>query len=243
MPSIRPRLLLVPVLLLAACGGEPAIQVETAGSGDSGAESTPAPTAAPEIQAAHEPAAVASSDQLPPGHPPLDSASGFELAPVDPSAGRGDTGLSWDTPKGWVSEPPANSMRRAQYRIPGAGGDAECVVFYFGPGQGGSPQANAERWASQFEQPDGRSPLEAMTTRSLDVDGIPVLIVETKGTFQAGSMMGGPVTDRKPDWALLGAVVEGADANWFFKLTGPEATVAANREPFETMLRTVAHGG
>ena len=27
---------------------------------------------------------------------------------------------------------PSSSMRRAQYRVPGAGGDAECVVFYFG---------------------------------------------------------------------------------------------------------------
>jgi len=242
MPSISLRLLLVSTLVLAACGGEPAIQVETAGSGSTGAESTPAPSTAPEIQAAHEPAAVAANP-LPPGHPPLDPAAAFELAPVDPTAGRGGTGLSWETPKGWTSEPPANSMRRAQYRIPGAAGEAECVVFYFGPGQGGSPQANAERWASQFEQSDGRSPLEAMTTRALDAVDIPVLIVETRGTFQAGSMMGGPVTDRKPGWALLGAVVEGADANWFFKLTGPEPTVAANREPFEAMLRSVAHGG
>jgi hypothetical protein len=49
-------------------------------------------------------------------------------------------------------------MRRAQYKVPGPAGAGECVVFYFGPGQGGDAQSNAERWASQFTQPGGRSP-------------------------------------------------------------------------------------
>jgi len=134
-------------------------------------------------------------------------------------------------------------MRRAQYKVPGDAGDGECVVFYFGPGQGGSAQANAERWASQFEPADGRSPLEAMSTRTLDVGGIQVLVVETRGTYHSGSMMGGPATEQKENWALLGAVVEGADSNWFFKFTGPQPTVEANREAFETMLKSVSRGG
>jgi len=243
MASIRPYLLLA-VAAAFACGGEPQIQVESAPAGEPAAQSAPDASGAPEVQAAHEPAAVAG-DQLPEGHPPLDSmqSGGFELAPVDPSAGRGESGLSWQAPAGWVAEPPANSMRRAQYKVPGPGGEGECVVFYFGPGQGGSPQANAERWASQFEQPDGRSPLEAMTTRELDEAGTKTLIVEVDGTYQSGSMMGGPAAESKPGWALLGAVVEGADANWFFKFTGPEATVVANRAAFEEMLRSVSQGG
>src|SRR6187549_732359 len=65
--------------------------------------------------------------------------------------------LAFVAQPGWVSETPATSSRKAQYRLPHASGDSEdaaLVVYYFG-GQGGSVQANLERWAAQFEQPDG----------------------------------------------------------------------------------------
>ena len=54
-------------------------------------------------------------------------------------------GLTWTPPSDWVAETPSSSMRRAQYRIAGPGGPAECAVFYFGPGQGGDAKANAAR--------------------------------------------------------------------------------------------------
>jgi hypothetical protein len=129
-------------------------------------------------------------------------------------------------------------MRRAQYRVPGDAGDGECVVFYFGAGQGGDAQANANRWAGQFEQPDGRDSTEAMRTRMLNVNGVSVTLVEVNGTYRAGSMMGG-ATDAKPDYMLLGAIAEGPDANWFFKFTGPEDTVKAHQEAFEKMLQSL----
>ena len=49
-------------------------------------------------------------------------------------------------------------MRVAQYKLPKAAGDSEdalLVVYYFGQGQGGSPQANIDRWIEQMKQPDG----------------------------------------------------------------------------------------
>jgi hypothetical protein len=129
-------------------------------------------------------------------------------------------------------------MRRAQYRVPGEAGDGECVVFYFGAGQGGDAQANADRWAGQFEQPDGRASTEVMKTRMLNVNGISVMVVEVTGTYNAGAMMGG-ATEAKPGQMLLGAIAEGPDANWFFKFTGPEDTVKANQEAFDKMLRSL----
>lgn len=227
--------------LTAACAREPKLEVR-----ESAAESAPAEGSAP-VQPAHPPVAGAPpSSELPAGHPPITGApaagGGFEIAPVDPATGRGDAALAWTERAGWISEPPTNSMRRAQYRVPGPGGDAECVVFYFGPGQGGDARSNAERWASQFVPEGGGDPIAAMRTRSLDVAGRSVLVVETEGTYQAGSMMGGPVAE-KPGYALLGAVAEGPDANWFFKLTGPRATVEAARTPFEEMVRSLRQGG
>src|SRR5262245_13287452 len=76
---------------------------------------------------------------IPPGHPP---AGGPSRPPApSPGSGTGAQALTWTVPAGWTAETPSSSMRRAQYRIQGPGGPAECAVFYFGPGQGGDARA------------------------------------------------------------------------------------------------------
>ncbi len=181
--------------------------------------------------------------KMPANHPPMGGAApaGMELAPVDPNLGSGDKAIAWQVPSGWEAVPPSSNLRRAQYRVPGKGGDAECAVFYFGPGQGGDPQSNAERWASQFVGPDGQPGSVKATTRQIEGGGVKVLFVEAKGTYLAGSMMGGP-GNPVPGQALLGAIAEGPDANWFFKMTGPEATIDSQRSAFEQMLKSLKKG-
>ncbi len=121
---------------------------------------------------------------LPPGHPPLSPATPFSgIAPPPEGAGTGANALSWTVPKGWIAETPSSAMRKAQYRVPGPGGDAECVVYYFGPHQGGDAMSNAERWGAQFKQPPGATEPQALLTRNLDVGGIKVLLVGAKGTY------------------------------------------------------------
>ncbi len=169
---------------------------------------------------------------------------GTEPAPDDPHAGIAEraSALIWDVPAGWKEEPPSSSMRRSQYRVSGPAGDAECVVFYFGPGQGGDPAANAVRWANQFAQPDGRPATEVM--RLVEVEGtrVPVHLVEVTGTYDGGMTMTDAPASKQPGWMLLGGIAQGADAPWFFKLTGPEATVRAEREAFLGLLRSVRAG-
>lgn len=166
------------------------------------------------------------------------AAQTASVPPPPAGSGQGRTGLHWTVPEGWLSGEPSSQMRKAQYRIPGEAGDAECVVFYFGPGQGGDARANAERWAGQFTQPDGRASTEVMKTESLDVNGLNVMWVEVKGTYKASPMMGGSA-EPNPGYMLFGAIASGPDANWFFKLTGPEATVEANRSAFDAMVRSL----
>ena len=96
---------------------------------------------------------------LPMGHPPV--GEGSQEPPTSAPVATGADQLSWETPTGWIEEPPANAMRQAQYLVPGEGGDGQCVVFYFGAGQGGGVHANADRWADQFSQPDGSSSRDA----------------------------------------------------------------------------------
>jgi hypothetical protein len=243
----------------AACSKEPQLNVQSAPQESAATKTAPEPAAQPaqgataatpqELPPGHP------SVALPPGHPPAGGmagampggmpagmgASGIALPPVDPQGGLGSAGLVWDAPASWVAQPPANPMRRAQYRVAGAAGDAELVVFYFGPNQGGPPIDNAQRWAMQFAQPNGADPLSALKTRTGDIHGIPALFVETTGTYNPGTMSGAAAAAME-NWALLGVVAEGGDANWFFKFTGPKATIDAERAAFEGLIGSLRRG-
>ena len=158
------------VAVLAACGGA---EHPGPSGGNPGAPLVPPPLVTSRT----------SPGEMPPGHPPVDPTGPGAIAPLRSGTGTGAAGMTWDVPEGWIEEQPSSSMRRAQYRVPGPGGDGEFVVFYFGPGQGGDPMSNAVRWAGQFRQPDGRSSTEVLSTEEIDVRGTPVMIVEVTGTY------------------------------------------------------------
>src|SRR5580698_1444635 len=61
-------------------------------------------------------------------------------------------GVTWTMPPTWTAEA-QRPMRLATYRV---SPDAECGVYYFGAGQGGSVDANLDRWVGQFLQADGK---------------------------------------------------------------------------------------
>jgi hypothetical protein len=164
------------------------------------------------------------------------------VEPPPPGSGSGQKALTWAAPAGWQAQVPSSSMRKAQYRISGDAGAAECVVFYFGPGQGGDAMANAERWAAQFTLADGRPGKEGMQVEKRTVGDIEVLLVSVSGTHQGGFRMQAQPQPPKPDQMLLAAVAKGPDANWFFKLLGPKATVEAQRSAFDALIASLKPG-
>jgi hypothetical protein len=192
---------------------------------------------APASPASAPPASGNASDlqpALPSGHPPVD---GMQKPPSEHPAG---AVIAWTVPAGWKEEP-TSGMRYTQYRVSGVDGDpedAECAVFYFGPGQGGSPKDNASRWVSQFSQPDGKSSEERAKIEVKTVNGKQAMFVEVGGTYTP-SMMGQPGGEPKKDYALIGAIVSGPDAPWFFKLTGPRRTVEASRAAFTDLIASI----
>jgi hypothetical protein len=142
-------------------------------------------------------------------------------------------GLHVELPAGWKSVPPASSMRAAQAIIEGPGGPAELAVFHFGAGQGGDIEANIQRWMTQIvPQPGTSAQREAFEAG----DGLRISWVDAEGTLQGGPMGMGPTTPQ-PNSRLLGAVVEGDGGPWFFKATGPDLTLAAQRLAFRGMLQ------
>lgn len=185
------------------------------------------------------PIVEAQSHPLPPGHPPVGQPSGSPSIPGPPGESEiAGQGLIWTMPRGWTQEVPSSPLRRAQYRIPGPGGPGECVIFYFGPGQGGDAKANAARWASQFHRPDGTPIGDGFKTREIKVGDIPVVLVEVTGTY-VGGMGAATLGPEQPDYMLLGAIARGPDANWFFRATGRRATLEAQRAAFDALIHSV----
>jgi hypothetical protein len=148
-------------------------------------------------------------------------------------------GVRWMAPVGWKAEA-ARPMRAATYTIPAAAGDkaaGECIVSFFGAGQGGTVDANVERWRGQFRGPDGKPPTGQVRTRT--VNTLKVTTLDLSGEYTG---MGGPMATKPssaPGYRLLGAIVEGPGGNLFFKFTGPAKTVAANQQKFEQMVASL----
>jgi len=140
--------------------------------------------------------------------------------------------LSFTMPTGWQQGPTSSSMRAAQAVVPGPAGDAELVVYFFGTGQGGNIEANLQRWMNQVIAGADAAPHR----ETFDNNGLRVTWIEVAGTIKPGEMGMGPTT-AQPNSRLLGAVIEGERGPWFFKLTGPDATVAAQRDAFVALLR------
>ena len=168
-----------------------------------------------------------------------------EPRPADPHASVTDPGLAamteaasspsdaailYDLPSGWTRVKPRSMMRMDQASIPGPAGEGELAVFFFGVGGGGGVQANLDRWAEQIE---GGPPV----TSSFEQGGYQVSWVETAGTLLPSSM--GGVSQAVPNSRLLGGVVEGAGGPGFFKATGPDATITAQKEAFLGMLESI----
>jgi hypothetical protein len=163
---------------------------------------------------------------------------GVTLLPAQASKGIPGSagGLKWTAPARWKAEP-QRPMRAATYQVPAAAGDkenGECTVFFFGAGQGGGVQANIDRWIAQFKDPSKPK------TAKLNINGISVTTIDLTGTYKqaVGPPMAGKTED-KPGYRLLGGIAEGAQANIFFKFTGPAKTVAAAEKEFDAVLKSI----
>ncbi len=150
-------------------------------------------------------------------------------------------GINWKVPSGWKTDAP-RPMRAATYKVPALKGDpedAELAVFYFGEGQGGAVDANLARWYGQFEQPDGKKSQDVAKTKQETINNLKVTTVDLTGTYTASMGPMGPKTN-KPDFRLLGAIVEGPQGHVFFKMTGPKKTVQAAEKDFRKLLQSLS---
>ncbi len=153
-------------------------------------------------------------------------------APGNPaSQAKGE--LRYTVPEGWQVERPNSNMRIAQYKLPKAEGDsadAELVVYYFGQGQGGSKQANIDRWLNQMQQADGSPSNEKAKIENITVNGLAVTTVDVLGKYNGGMASPGAAPSATPadmsNYRMRAAITETPKGSYFVKLTGPQKTVS-----------------
>ena len=147
--------------------------------------------------------------------------------------------LKFRVPPGWIEEERTSRMRLAQYKLPKAEGDpddASLVLYYFGPGQGGSTAANIERWIGQMKQEDGAEKGGKITTT--ETAGLKMTSVDVSGTYVAETAPGSGTFHNKPAYRLRGVVVETPNGSYFVKLVGPEKTVAQWNDSFLSYIKS-----
>jgi hypothetical protein len=214
-------------LLLTACASSSNEAAQNQPSAPPQAAATSTPSSSSVLAVGHDSAAPATSAAS------ATSASSTEMTVSQ-------VGVTWTAPSRWKNNPGAgSSMRVATYIIPAAAGDsegAECAVF---KGIGGGVAANIKRWIDQFEQPDGSSSDSKAKQKTETINGLNVTTVDVTGTFKGGGMMTGQPTTQKPGYRLLGAIIEAPQGEIFFKLTGPEKTIAAAQSEFQSLLKSV----
>src|SRR5437588_2335807 len=149
--------------------------------------------------------------------------------------------LRFKTPDGWTVEKASSSMRVAQYKLPKADGDKEdasLVLYYFGATQGGTAQANIDRWIAQMEQPDGSASKDKAKSETTTVNGLKLTTVDVTGTYTAEMAPGSKTFHNDENYRLRAAVVETPKGNYFVKLAGPAKTIARWDQSYTDYLKS-----
>ena len=117
-------------------------------------------------------------------------------------------------------------MRAAQFIVPGPDAKpeeaGELVIFYFGSQQGGTVDANIQRWVGQFVE-KGR---DVKKDQGDSANG-QYNLVNITGTYN--KPFGPPFARQSkpaPGYQMLAITVNTSKGNYFLKLTGPVKTVS-----------------
>ncbi len=171
---------------------------------------TEQPKAAPEVPV---PMAKAIGVEIVPGAP----GSSARTEPYEASVG----GFKFTVPADWQQQQPKSDVLLGEFTIPGEAGSARLTLS----SAGGGIEANLERWRGQFSRgPNDLEPRESEIT----FDGQKGTLIELSGTFTDMFSGGRP----SKNWRMLGVAVPLGPTNFFVKLTGPQATVTAQKDAF-----------
>ena len=242
MTPIRRTLSTLPTVALAvalasACGGSTGGQDATPAKSEAKKDAKGGDAKGPATDAKDPHAALNPHAGMPPmmgggaaapKGPPRDITPSGETMPEHLS------GLTLAVPTEWERGKPTNSMRVAQWVLPGPGGDAELVVFRF-PGGGGGIEQNVTRWKGQFQAPEGKTIDDVTTTKTIEAGGLKTTLVDVSGTYVAAVTPGAEEKHNDAEQRMIAAIVEGSGDPFYFKAVGPQKTMDLWASAFETM--------
>lgn len=131
--------------------------------------------------------------------------------------------LKWAAPASWTPKT-GSSMRKGSYAVKRDGAEADLAITAF-PGDTGGLHANINRWRGQVGLPNAAPAELDAAVQHLDGRG---------GAHFEIVDLAGPSGTR-----LLGAITTHGGNSWFFKLLGPDAVVAGEKDAFIEFLHTV----
>lgn len=139
--------------------------------------------------------------------------------------------LEWKTPAGWTEQPPS-SMRVASFAIMGTEGQSADVAIIPLPGVTGRDLDMVNMWRGQAQLPAIEAgELTRLTTKIL-VGGLDAKLFDMAGKET-------PAGEKSPLRVLV-AMLDREGTGWFFKMTGPDAVVEAQKPAFLEFLKSVA---
>jgi len=161
-----------------------------------------------------------------------------EVSLSGPSFPVGD--LKFTIPSKWQIEPVESPARGGQWRVPplhdgGEGG--EVVAFYFGPGIGGSAEENIGAWIGTMFNAEGHP--AAAERKHHETGGHKISQVVIFGTYNQVVSLPGVPPEHRPNYGLLGAVIENPQGNIYWRFTGPEPLITANLPLFNKVVDSV----
>jgi hypothetical protein len=153
-------------------------------------------------------------------------------------------GLKSTTPDTWKEETPSSNLRKAQFKLPKAEGDAEdaeLAVFAL-PG-GGEVQVNLARQEKKFEIPAGKKPEEAIKTEKTKVGTNEAMYQDIQGTLLKKFPPFDPnakitkVADYRQLYVVFEAKSGDTTVLYSMTLLGPAKTVEKHKKAFDEWVK------
>ncbi|QDU58827.1 hypothetical protein [Aeoliella mucimassa] len=187
---------------------------------------------------------AAKSDKKPEAKKPADEKPPTQVLKVY------DDRLQLTVPAAWKVVDPKNNLIELELSVAPAEANAadeaseDEVLSSHGRitmmSAGGDVDSNIRRWVGQFRMGRDADGKDAMRRRERKVRGAIAHVLDIAGTyFDSPRGPFGPKVER-PDYRMLGAIIEVEGAGKFFvKFYGPAKLVEKNQEAFEQMLETL----
>lgn len=149
-------------------------------------------------------------------------------------------GLKSRVPASWKQKETDGQMRRLHFVLPRERGDdydGEFLVFYFGKGGGGGVEGNLARWKSMMTPPDGKSIDDVSKIEKAKAGTAPVTIVDVKGTYNYKAKPSDATGEKRPDYRLIGIIIESPEGPYYVRITGPAKTIDAHKKGIDAWIK------